>query len=113
MWVIKLDSMGCDTPGCINTVIGEKLIVNGEGDLRVWPNPAGERFFVSPPLIPPGGGRRSVALYNWQGLKVKEIQVPDGVESVEFDVSGYGKGLYFLQYVHAGVVLGAVKVVVR
>jgi hypothetical protein len=117
MWVIKLDSMGCDTPGCINTVIGEKLIVNGEGDLRVWPNPAGERFQVLPKASLwdrfQVGGTKVLRFYNSQGVKVDEVEVPEGVASVEFDVSGYGKGLYFLQYVHSGEVLGAVKVVVR
>ncbi|MEZ5197181.1 MAG: T9SS type A sorting domain-containing protein, partial [Bacteroidales bacterium] len=112
MWVIKLDSMGCDTPGCINTVIDEGLVVNGEG-LRVWPNPARERFFVLPPPAPPAGGRKTVALYNWQGVKVKEVDVPEGAESVEVDVSGYEKGLYFLQYIHSGKVSGPVKVVVQ
>ena len=112
MWVIKLDSMGCDTPGCINTVIDEGLIVNGVERLRVWPNPAGERFQVSGFKFQVGG-TKVLRFYNSQGVKVEEVEVPEGAESVEVDVSGYGKGLYFLQYVHSGEVLGAVKVVVR
>ena len=46
MWIIKVDSMGCDTPGCITTVINEEIFANVKGKLRVWPNPTKNKFEV-------------------------------------------------------------------
>ncbi len=43
MWVMKLDSMGCDTPGCVTGVFVEELFPyeRDQGkDLQIWPNPA-------------------------------------------------------------------------
>ncbi|MEZ5198632.1 MAG: hypothetical protein R2764_20280 [Bacteroidales bacterium] len=43
------------------------------------------------------------------GLRARMLEA----EGVEVDVRGWDKGLYYVQYVHGGTVLGAGKVVVR
>ena len=47
MWVIKVDSMGCDTPGCATGVQVFELPENGLGELRIWPNPVRDILAVS------------------------------------------------------------------
>ena len=50
-------------------------------------------------------------IYNSQGLKVEEIEVPDNIESIEVDVSKYTNGLYFLQYIHYNQIVESVKII--
>ena len=50
-----------------------------------------------------------IRIYNSQGLKVEEIKVPYGVESLEVDVSKYTNGLYYLQYIHANQIVETMK----
>ncbi len=108
MWVLKVDSMGCDTPGCFTTGISEEWFVKSEGELRVWPNPTTNKFEVRSSEFEVGG-KKIIRLYNSQGLKVEEIKVPDGVESMEVDVSKYTSGLYYLQYIRADQIVETVK----
>jgi hypothetical protein len=54
-------------------------------------------------------GNKIIRVYNSQGLKVEEIKIPKGIESMEVDVSKYTNGLYYLQYIHANKILETVK----
>ncbi len=119
MWVIKVDSMGCDTAGCITTVIGEEWMVNGEPEngLWVWPNPANKILNVLPPaplLVSPKGekGLRLI-VYNSQGVKVEEIKIPAGKEEITVNVQGWESGIYYLRMTASGKNLGSGKVIVK
>ena len=67
-WVLKVDSMGCDTPGCATGTFVKELSPSGGGrgeEFRIWPNPVREEFWVkpyAPPLVPPNGGKSSHAV---------------------------------------------------
>jgi hypothetical protein len=119
MWVVKVDSMGCDTPGCATGVWEIEFPEITNGEIMVWPNPVSRKFRVSG--FGPGhtevmlrrptegrpsrnievwsGGNRVIRIYNSQGLKLDEVKVPDNVESLEIDASGYVNGLYYLQFI--------------
>jgi hypothetical protein len=92
-WVIKLDSIGCDTPGCDTTVaILEIAYENTEDELYIYPNPArykfqvtSSRFHVEPCII---------EFYDIFGRKVKEVKVPKGQQQLKVDVSNWHNGLY-------------------
>jgi hypothetical protein len=92
-WVIKLDSIGCDTPGCDTTVaIPEIVYKNTEGELYIYPNPArykfqvtSSRFHVEPCII---------EFYDIFGRKVKEIKVAKGQNEIIVDVSKWNRGIY-------------------
>ena len=107
-WVLKVDSMGCDTPGCFTTVISEEWLVKEKGKLRVWPNPTKNKLKVKSEKFKVKG-TRYIHIYNSLGLKVEEIKVPDQVESLEVDVSKYTNGLYYLQFIHSNQIMETVK----
>ncbi|MCD4730251.1 MAG: T9SS type A sorting domain-containing protein [Bacteroidales bacterium] len=117
-WVIKVDSMGCDTPGCITTVISEELLVNSNEGLKVWPNPTTGKFEVRFSYAKASEnessgfwveGTKIIRIYNSQGLRVDEIEVPKNVESLQIDASKYSNGLYYLQYIHSNRIMETVK----
>jgi hypothetical protein len=108
MWIVKVDSMGCDTPGCNTGVNMFEWIAEEKGELKVWPNPTKSKFEVWS-LEFEVAGNKIIRVYNSQGLKVEEIKIPKGIESMEVDVSKYTNGLYYLQYIHANKILETVK----
>jgi len=110
MWIVKVDSLGCDTPGCFTTVISEEWLVNsgyGHG-LRVWPNPVKNKLKVESVKFKVKS-TKYIYIYNSQGLKVEEIKVPDNTETLSVDVSSFQNGLYYLQYIHSGQIMDTVK----
>ena len=117
MWIVKVDSMGCDTPGCATGTFVEELFpyVRDRGEeLMIWPNPAREEFWVTPLVFPPNGGMPThIVVYNSQGVKVKEIPVPEDDETVTVNVQGLNRGMYFVRLTAGGRSLGSGKVVVK
>ena len=107
-WVLKVDSMGCDTPGCATGVQVFELSGIVGDNIKIWPNPTIDKFWVQCSEFWVGG-TKMIRVYNSQGLKVEEIEVPDGLESMEIDVSKYTDGLYYLQYIHANQIMETVK----
>ncbi len=120
MWVLKIDSMGCDTPGCATGTFVKELFpyVRDWGEeLRIWPNPAREEFWVklyARPLVPPNGGKSArIVVYNSQGIKIKEINVRKGEEAVKVNVRGWRRGIYYVRMSAGGRSIGSGKVVVE
>jgi hypothetical protein len=119
MWIVKTDSLGCDTPGCFTTVISEAWILKEKGNLRVWPNPANGKFSVQ--CLPAGqagsefwvGGTKMIRVYNSQGLKVEEIIIPEPDETISLKVESWPKGMYFLQLIVSGKVIANQKVIIH
>jgi hypothetical protein len=115
MWVVKVDSMGCDTPWCFTTVINEEIFVNSTKRLKVWPNPTKGMLKVSGfgSIKSISGNRSSVRqtikIYNSQGLKVDEIQIPKNVSYLEVDVSKFTNGIYYIQYIHSDHLIETIK----
>jgi hypothetical protein len=110
MWVIKLDSMGCDTPGCATGTWVRQISPSkgGQGEvLSIFPNPVTDHFKVSG--FVKGSGNKTIRVYDLQGIKTEEIKIPKNAESIEVDVSTYHKGLYYLQYIRSGRIMGMVK----
>ncbi|MBC8486890.1 MAG: T9SS type A sorting domain-containing protein [Bacteroidetes bacterium] len=107
-WVIKVDSMGCDTPGCATGTNTYEFVEETNGELKVWPNPVKEKFQVSGYGFQVGG-QMVIKVYNSQGLKVEEIKVPDGKETITVNVKGWQKGMYFVQLIVNGIETGSAK----
>ncbi len=92
LWIVKLDSLGCDTPGCqFNSIEGTGD--RGQG-LEVYPNPFGEEISI---LLPDGFWGGKLVLYDVQGRKAMETTVPES----------HGKQTYTVQtpYLKPGVYL--------
>ncbi|NOX48390.1 MAG: T9SS type A sorting domain-containing protein [Chlorobi bacterium] len=109
MWVLKVDSMGCDTPGCATGTWVRQIYARIRGEaLSIFPNPVTDHFKVSG-FKAKGHGNGTIRIYGLQGIKVEEIKIPKNAESTEVDVSAYPKGIYYLQYVCSGRAMGSGK----
>lgn len=111
MWIIKVDSMGCDTAGCATGVFVEELSPSGGGwgeDLKVWPNPAKDWIHVKSPRANVNL-EKTILIYNSQGIKVDQVKVPGHTQKIEIDVSNYTNGLYYLQYIQSDQILETIK----
>jgi hypothetical protein len=76
-WVIKMDSIGCDTPGCDTTVaIPEIAYKNTEDELYIYPNPASNVLNIEYPITN-NECRSIIRIYDVFGRKVKEIKVSE------------------------------------
>ncbi|MCD4696088.1 MAG: T9SS type A sorting domain-containing protein, partial [Bacteroidales bacterium] len=115
MWIIKVDSMGCDTPGCATGTFIHEFSPSGGGwgeELKVWPNPTTGKFEVWSSRFE-GEGNKIIRIYNSQGFKVEEIDVPDDKETLTIDVHGWKKGIYFLRLLINGEERGSKKIIVN
>jgi hypothetical protein len=93
-WVIKLDSIGCDTPGCDTTVaIPEIAYKKKHNDLYIYPNPAHNVLNIIYPITN-NECRSIISIYDVFGRKVKEIKVPKGQNEVITDVNKWNRGIY-------------------
>jgi len=113
MWIVKVDSMGCDTPGCATGTFVHEFspYVRGWGeDLKVFPNPVNKKLKVKS-LKLKVTGTKIIRIYNSQGLKVEEIKIPDRKESITINVQSWPKGIYFMQLVIDGVAVGSKKII--
>ncbi|MCB2220327.1 MAG: T9SS type A sorting domain-containing protein [Bacteroidetes bacterium] len=110
MWVLKLDSMGCDTPGCaLGTNIFDAPATNTQG-LMVWPNPTSGQFSVLSSEFSVGDNK-IIRVYDTHGINVYEIEVPAGNATISIEASGWTSGLYYLQYLMDGEVVGSAKII--
>jgi hypothetical protein len=115
MWIVKVDSMGCDTAGCATGTFVVELSPSGGGwgeELKVWPNPANEMFNVQSSIFEDKGAR-VLNIYNSHGVKVEEIKIPAGKETVTVNVQGWESGIYYLRMTASGMNLGSGKVIVK
>jgi hypothetical protein len=92
-WVIKLDSMGCDTPGCaLGTGIEHPWNpVPDSRSLLIFPNPADQYINIRYPIL---DTRYSLFIYDLFGRKQDEIIIPKGQQELRIDISAYPAGIY-------------------
>ena len=109
-WVIKLDSMGCDTPGCATGVnIYAPRTIENEAFL-LYPNPANSALNCRLQIA---DCRSLLFIYDMFGRKQEEIQIPKGQKEVRIDVSAYSVGIYVAVLKNDKGVPGRRKFVVR
>ena len=98
-WVVKLDSMGCDTPGC-ETVSIERALMNLT-QLGVYPNPASETISITIPNTLTFHTNR-IIIYNTLASKVKEIEITKNSELVKLNIEDLSPGTYYIQLLSDG-----------
>ncbi len=111
MWIIKVDSMGCDTPGCATGTQVFNLPVDDQQELLVWPNPTSGSVTLSLSKCE-AKGLMTIRVFNAQGMKVDEIEIPAHTESISLDAARWNRGLYFL-WVTCGDMVYSAKLVVK
>ncbi len=93
-WIIKLDSNGCDTPGCDPTVVIPVEVIDDDV-LHVYPNPASERFIVRYAFFMEEDC--TIQIFDLFGRKIKEIRVPKGDENRTINIENWQRGLYLVK----------------
>ncbi len=106
IWVLKVDSIGCEYAGCDSTVSvaeiggGEAgkqggMEAWGQGGLEVWPNPA-SGVLSAKCLGLSAGISYSLSIYDLFGREVRKIPVPDPGNDIQFSVEDFVPGLYLV-----------------
>ena len=122
MWIMKVDSMGCDTPGCATGVQVFEFPAFVRNELKVWPNPVKDILnieYLRPDVHPFGQGttisdlRSEITVYDIFGRKVKEIYVPQNKQTITVDVGNWERGMYFMRLLIDGEEKGSTKVIVN
>ncbi len=111
-WVIKVDSLGCESPG--NCWVGNDEIVvktfTPAKPFVVFPNPATEKFSVEFHENPDGA---DVEVYDLYGvMRFKSHLRPNG-DRVDVDAGDWPPGLYLVKVLVGSRILGIEKVVVE
>ncbi len=94
MWVLKLDSLGCDTPGCNNVFISEVPL--NKNQIKIYPNPA--KGIITIDINNNNLQNAFINIYNSEGRQIKNFEflsqkLPASV--YKLDVSNMPPGIYF------------------
>jgi len=116
MWVLKVDSAGCEIADCWVGIEEEETGRPGDKEtgrgLEIWPNPA--RGIVDCRWsIFDGRGDVVLMIYDVFGREVAEIKVPGKQDQVQINVESYPPGVYIAVLRNGGDFLGSGKFVVR
>jgi hypothetical protein len=111
-WVLKVDSLGCESPG--NCWVGQDEIevktFTPDKPFVVYPNPATDRLTVEFHSNPDGA---MIALLNIYGQCCTRINHPKNTERAHIDISKLPRGIYFVRVTSGDRVMATEKVVVR
>lgn len=111
LWVLKVDSLGCESFDYCWTSLPGVISVEKPGELQVFPNPATGSCTVA---IPKENqfDTYTLFIYNLMGVKMEEVVVPSGITQIEINLSGYVPGLYSVVSTCQGSITGRGKFVV-
>jgi len=111
LWVLKVDSLGCESFDYCWTSLPGVISVEKPGELQVFPNPATGHCTIS---VPKQNQFETYTLfiYNLMGVKMEERVVPSGITQLEISLSGYVPGLYSVVSTYKGSITGRGKFVV-
>ncbi|MGD1846328.1 MAG: T9SS type A sorting domain-containing protein, partial [Salibacteraceae bacterium] len=96
LWVAKLDSNGCYDPNRNCWVGTEEYSEIPEGTLKMWPNPANDRMWISLPEQPMAGTLRFFSIKGQQ-LREESISTSDPRE-VGLTLQDWAPGVYLVRW---------------
>jgi hypothetical protein len=116
VWLLKVDSDGCFTPGCTDSIVTATVerrggVLHSERQVffRLSPNPVGGEAGLA--FFNPVPKDAVVRVFNAQGQPVREQEVPVGSEEARVDFSGLPPGLYSIVFEIEGKIVQAEKIV--
>jgi len=110
-WVIKLDSMGYDTPGCAPVQVKPVEFAGKEG-LKIYPNPSSS--VINFEFVAANKRKGSfIEIFDLFGRKIKEMEVPAGENKVILNIESWRKGLYLARVRYGEDRIKNVKIVVQ
>ena len=110
MWIVKVDSMGCDTPGCATGTFVEELFpyVRDRGEeLYLYPNPAMDYIIVE--LNKTNLNGVNLSLYDNGGKLVKQTTIPARTQDYVIALKGMKPGIYIIKAAMDGKDIGGKK----
>ena len=115
MWILKLDSAGCEEAGCDSTVgVKEEhgeMEARGHGGMVLWPNPASGIVDCRWPMVA-GRGDCSLIIFDMYGREMMKISVPENEREIQFDVGNFPRGLYLVVFRNGSIIIGSSKLVI-
>jgi hypothetical protein len=97
MWLVKTDSLGCDTLGCHNIGL-EELLQPRLSNIELYPNPAKDEVSLSfNPSILTESKEITVQILNLQRKLVRSQTIQIDQLDLSIDVSGLPSGAYILE----------------
>ncbi|MCB9014944.1 MAG: T9SS type A sorting domain-containing protein [Lentimicrobiaceae bacterium] len=114
MWIMRLDSLGCDTPECNPFVGVKKPVIMKEGRIRLYPNPANEFVGITIPEEYKSGNFTTprVRFYDLNGKLVQE-SIPQYEEnSYRCHTHNLSPGIYFVQLIDRNSIIGSNKLLI-
>ncbi len=96
-WLVKMDSLGCDTPGC-HLVGIEELSARQHGDMTLYPNPFSHELNI---VLPNGPAGATATLYDMQGRMLYQSRIPEFLHTEHYTLQTHDlpPGVYILQLV--------------
>jgi hypothetical protein len=112
VWVIKVDSLGCESWDICWVGEKEHIALREAEQLKIYPNPAN---YVVNIFVPKENEteKHHLLIYDLYGRKVEETVVPPGTTTMQLNVSGWSSGLYTAIASYNGKISGRGKFVVR
>jgi hypothetical protein len=112
VWLMKVDSNGCLTPGCdsINIITTTEPVAFPSGlVLTLYPNPATAEFHLElPPEVPDQDLLVSLLSSSGQVLRQQPYLHP----GIRFDTGGLAPGMYYMTVHRKGSLVGVEKLVI-
>ena len=112
VWVIKVDSMGCENWDECWVGVKENIALREAEELLIYPNPTSNlvNIFIAKENE---NENHELLIFDLFGRKVKETKVPLGTTTIQIDVSSWQSGLYTAISSYKGKITGRGKFVVR
>jgi hypothetical protein len=97
LWILKVDSMGCEVSNCTVSIDELQEILN---PMKVYPVPFSSHLTVS---LLPGFEKGLISIYDARGRKVHEEELQD--KQTQIQTSNWQDGIFLLQYTNGKNVL--------
>jgi len=108
MWVLKLDSMGCEVENCFVWV---EELENWDIEMKIYPNPFSDNATIEFDL-PSSSSYAKLVIFDITGREVKTCKLQKDQSKVILDANDIGSGLFFIQLITNTEVLASKKAMI-
>ncbi|MCR9155572.1 MAG: T9SS type A sorting domain-containing protein [Bacteroidetes bacterium] len=113
MWLVKTDSLGCDTPGCQNIGLEERIALE-QSRIQLYPNPAKDAVSLSfGSSIVQNHKDVTIQLFNLQGKLIRSQVLQLDLLELSLELSDVPKGVYSVEVLSDGKKIGYSKLLVN
>ena len=108
MWIMKVDSMGCDTAGCATGVrVFEFPEIEIQGQFNIYPNPALDYIIIE--LNTGNASGAVINLFDSLGKQFRSVNIPAQQQHYVLSLKDIPTGMYIIKVDCGGKNLGSKK----